>query len=143
MPMPRARYAAVAATTLAAALATAAPATADTKPPVWTVSTSAASSLNTRVDATCHFRRDNAADYPNVYVTAYATTTGAWQTSVRCELVWGGTDRGDRTWTQGGPVVYGEDGFSYVNDIDVQICVSASARFALTDVDAPRYCAAV
>ena len=136
-------------TLLAAALvaaATAAPATADAAGaavinPVWSVSTSATNTAIGRVDATCQFTPQRwVADYGNTTVRAVATTSGALATLIRCELIWDGYDRGDRTWNELGPVVVAEDNFSYVSNTGVQICVTASASFLTTYVNAPRVC---
>ncbi|HWL35116.1 MAG TPA: hypothetical protein VNQ77_02885 [Frankiaceae bacterium] len=134
-------------TLLAAALvaaATAAPATA--KPaepdwPTWNVTTTGQTTALGYVDATCYFTPQRwVHDYGNTLVHAVAVTSGALSTTVRCELLWDGEHRGDQTWTQDGPVLYAEDGFSYVSDTGVQICVTASATFATTNVSAPRTC---
>jgi hypothetical protein len=132
---------------LAAALvaaAIAAPATARPTAPdtgQWSVSTTGQTTALGYVDATCHFVPERwVHDYGPTEVRAIVATSGALSTTVRCELIWDGDYRGDETWTENAPVVAATGRFGFVPDHDVQVCVTASAHFATTDVAAPRVC---
>lgn len=134
----------VAAAALAVA-ALAAPAGAEPTVPetgaAYTVSASVNQTLLKRVDATCVFVPDQwTADYGPTRVEAFATTSGAVQVEIRCELYQFGWLAGDETWWATGPAVHGSASMGFVNNRSVEMCVTATALFNEQYVSTPRTC---
>lgn len=137
-------------TLAAAALAVAAlaaPAGAEPAVPqngiVYSVSTSYPEATK-RIDATCVFVADRwTDDYGSTRVEVFATTAGAVQVEVRCQLFQNGWEAGDQTWWANGPVLHGTGRMGHLPPRNVVMCVEATALFNEQYLSAPTRCASL